>query len=85
MNSGQSRYVLHLGFTKKELPKELEEKKAKGLCFNCNEGTLGGTNAIRNNYMHLMLMMGNKRILFKKCHKMEEMKRFWNKKMTYKF
>ncbi|XP_057475850.1 uncharacterized protein LOC130763850 isoform X2 [Actinidia eriantha] len=37
MNSGQSRSVPHSGFTKRELPKELEEKKAKGLCFRCNE------------------------------------------------
>ena len=37
MISGQSRYVPHSVFTKKELPKELEEKKAKGLCFKCNE------------------------------------------------
>ncbi|GFZ10853.1 hypothetical protein Acr_22g0002510 [Actinidia rufa] len=34
---GQSRIVPYSGFTMRELPKELEEKKAKGLCFKCNE------------------------------------------------
>ena len=42
MNSGQSRVVPQLGFTKRELPKELEENKAKDLCFKCNEKYTGG-------------------------------------------
>ena len=37
MGTGQSRYVPHSGLIKRELPKELEENKAKGLCFKCNE------------------------------------------------
>ena len=85
MGTGQSRYVPHSGLIKRELPKELEEKKAKGLCFKCNEKYTRGTNARGNNYMQLLLTMGNKRILIKKCNKRREMRRIWSKKVTCRF